>query len=155
MTGADSIAEMIHELHLSVDAGSGFEGEMARLSSYSRWAEVPWLPVVAKSCLSLAVAVSSCQHLITHLHNLVDKYKLLLTVHWQGHWRPLLLPTAVCPSSCCARRASQVGASTTCHLPTAARRVSVSCTVGSTSYAIKLIAPLSTAGCSLISQHES
>lgn len=36
VTGADSIAEMIRELHLSVDAGKGFEGEMARLSSYSR-----------------------------------------------------------------------------------------------------------------------
>lgn len=36
VTGADSIAEMIRELHLSVDAGRGFEGEMARLSSYSR-----------------------------------------------------------------------------------------------------------------------
>lgn len=36
VTGVDSIAEMILELHLSVDAGKGFEGEMARLSGYSR-----------------------------------------------------------------------------------------------------------------------
>jgi hypothetical protein len=44
VTGADSIAEMIRELHLSVDAGSGFEGEMARLSSYSRCAGGSRLP---------------------------------------------------------------------------------------------------------------
>ncbi len=36
VTGADSIAEMIRELHLSADAGKGFEGEMAALSGYSR-----------------------------------------------------------------------------------------------------------------------
>ena len=40
MTGSDVITEMILELHLSVEAARGFEGEMGRLSSYSRCAHL-------------------------------------------------------------------------------------------------------------------
>lgn len=36
VTGHDVIADMIHELHLSVEAGRGFEGEMQQLSVYCR-----------------------------------------------------------------------------------------------------------------------
>lgn len=36
MTGHDVISDMVKELHLSVEAGRGFEGEMQRLSGYCR-----------------------------------------------------------------------------------------------------------------------
>ena len=36
MTGADVISELIFELDASVEAASGFEGEMQRLAGYAR-----------------------------------------------------------------------------------------------------------------------
>ena len=110
VTGADSIAEMIRELHLSVDAGSGFEGEMARLSSYSRCAGGSC--VLIPSCVR--VACGTCNDGDDEGASHVRLYRRLIyqwppyAVHWQGRWKQWQPLAAACPSSSCARRASQV-----------------------------------------------
>lgn len=41
MTGSEVISELIFELDASVEAASGFEGEMQRLAGYARCAACP------------------------------------------------------------------------------------------------------------------
>lgn len=114
MTGADSIAEMIRELHLSVDAGSGFEGEMARLSSYSRCAGGSC--ILSPSCVRVVCGTCNvgdnegASHV--RLCRRVMYQRLPDAVHWQGRWKQLQPLAVAYPLSSCARKASQVISST-------------------------------------------